>query len=64
LQAKIIDVTNKYAKCEQRYLLSLIDPTIDSVELMIEMDCYNKEKEIAFKILHQLFPEEFAEPLK
>lgn len=64
LQAKIIDVTNKYAKCEQRFKLSLIDPTIDSVELMIEMDCYNKEKEIAYKILHQLFPTEFQEPLK
>lgn len=63
LQAKIIDATNMYAKCEQRFKLSLIDPTVDSVELMIQMECFNKEKEIAYKILHQLFPEEFTEPL-
>lgn len=64
LQAKIIDLTNKEAKCEQRFKLSLIDPTMDSVDIMIEMDCYKKEREIAVQILRQLFPEEFAEPLK
>lgn len=64
LQAKIIDCTNKKAKVEQQFRMSLVDPTLDSVELKLEMDCFDKEMEVAFQILNQLFPDEFAAPLK
>lgn len=45
------------------FKLSLIDPTLDSVELKLEMDCMDKEMEIAYGILRQLFPNDYTAPL-
>lgn len=63
LQAKVIDLTNRIGKCQTKFKLSLIDPTIDSVEIKVEIDCLEKEREIALSILQQLFPNEFTSPL-
>lgn len=60
LKAKLIDMQNRIAKCEQQFIVSLTDPTLDSVELRIQIECYQKEKEIATSLLKSLFPEEFA----
>jgi hypothetical protein len=63
LQAKIIDINAKKSKAQHRFNLSLIDPTIDSVEMKIEIDCLNDEAKIAYQILVQLFPNEYTSPL-
>lgn len=58
LMAKITDLTLKKTKVEQRFKTSLVDPTLDSVELKLEMDCMDKEIQIALGLMQQLFPED------
>lgn len=56
LQAKVIDLTMKKEKAEQKFKTSLVDPTIDSVELRLEIDCLEKEIQVAKMLMNQLFP--------
>lgn len=57
LIAKMNDLQMRMVKAETRFNHSLTDPTIDSVDVMVEMDCLKKEKEIATQIFNRLFPE-------
>lgn len=56
LMAKITDLTLKKTKAQQRFKTSLVDPTLDSVELKLEIDCFDKEIQVATELMHQLFP--------
>lgn len=57
LAHKISGLDSDISKAENRYLMSLTDPTIDSVELKIEIRVLKEEKQVAFEIYNQLFPE-------
>lgn len=57
LIAKMNDLQMRLVKAETIFNQSLTDPTIDSVDVMVEMDCLKKEKEIATQIFNRLFPE-------
>jgi hypothetical protein len=55
LMAKINDLSSRLIKAESRFNLSLTDPTIDSVDVAVEMDCLKKERLIAGEIFARLF---------
>lgn len=57
LMAKITDLNLKKMKIENRFKTSLTDPTLDSVDLKLELDCIDKEISIAVELLKQLFPD-------
>jgi len=57
LANKISVLDAEISKTENRYLMSLTDPTVDSVELKIEIRVLKEEKQVAFEIYNQLFPE-------
>ena len=57
LVAKINDLQMRLVKAESRFNVSLTDPTIDSVELRVEIKCLKDEKAIATELFNQLFPE-------
>lgn len=47
----------RIVKAESRFNISLTDPTIDSVDLRVEIKCLKDEKAIATELFNQLFPE-------
>lgn len=57
LVAKINDLQMRLVKAESRFNVSLTDPTIDSVDLRVEIKCLKDEKAIATELFNQLFPE-------
>jgi hypothetical protein len=57
LMAKINDCSVRISKSEIDYRKSLLDPTMDSVDLFIRIDILKKEMEIAKLIHNQIFPE-------
>ncbi len=57
LVAKINDLQMRMVKAESRFNISLTDPTIDSVDVKIEIKCLKDEKIIATDLFNQLFPE-------
>lgn len=57
LLAKINQIQMRMAKAQTAYRKSLVDPTIDSVELAIEIKTLGEEQKIAESVLIQLFPD-------
>ena len=58
LGAKLSSIEDSITKAQNQYLMSLTDPTVDSVELKVEISVLNAEKAIAIEIYNQLFPEQ------
>lgn len=57
LMAKVNDLNGKITKTETAYAESILDSTIDSVDLMIKIKCWREERAIAIQLYNQLFPE-------
>lgn len=56
LLAKINNIQMLLTKAQTNYRKSLVDPTMDSVELAIEMKALVEEEKIAMQVYTQLFP--------
>ncbi len=57
LVAKLNDLNLRIMKAETRFNVSLTDPTIDTVQVAIEVKCLKEEHSIAKSIFNQLFPD-------
>jgi hypothetical protein len=56
LLAKINQIQMRTAKAQTDYRKSLVDPTMDSVEIAIELKALSEEQKIAESVYKQLFP--------
>lgn len=56
LLAKINNIQMLLTKAQTNYRKSLVDPTMDSVDLAIEMRSLVEEEKIAMSVYTQLFP--------
>lgn len=57
LLAKINSIQMRISKAQTNYRKSLVDPTMDSVDIAIEIKTLNEEQKIAESVLKQLFPD-------
>lgn len=57
LLAQINNIQMKISKAQTAYRKSLVDPTMDSVHIAIELRTLAEEQKIAEGVLQQLFPD-------
>ena len=57
LVSKINQLQMRAIQAESKFNLSLTDPTQDSVDILVEIDCFKKEQKLAVDLHNQLFPE-------
>lgn len=56
LLARINQIQMSTAKAQTQYRKSLVDPTLDSIEIAIELKALSEEEKIAKAVYKQLFP--------
>lgn len=56
LESKAKDLKIKIAKSKNRFKKSIIDPRVDSVAILIDIDVMEKELEYTQKVLAAIFP--------
>lgn len=57
LLAKINSLQMQISKAQTNYRKSLVDPTMDSVDIAISIKTLGEEQKIAESVLQQLFPD-------
>lgn len=57
LESKAKDLKIQIAKAKNRFKKSIIDPRIDSVAILIDIDVMEKELQYTQKVLTAIFPE-------
>lgn len=56
LESRAKDLKIKIAKAKNRFKKSIIDPKVDSVSILIDVDVMEKELEYTQKVLAAIFP--------